>query len=100
MIDYNLIFIPVITAIVYSVLIFAKKNIDVQNPQAFDVVKFAATVLIGLVLGLVSVWFNLPVTQAGMEAAFLTYGGAIVLVETVLKSVYRWYFNPELPGGV
>lgn len=100
MIDYNAIFIPVVTAITYSVLLYAKKNINQASPQMFDPVKFAATVLLGLGLGIASVWLNLDISQAGIEAAFLTYGGALVLIESLIKAVYRWYLNPRLPGGI
>lgn len=100
MIDYNTVFIPVITAITYSMILFAKKNIDSGNPQAFEPIKFASTVLLGLLLGVASLWLNLPITQAGIEAAFLTYGGALILIESILKAAYRWYQNPNLPGGL
>lgn len=83
--------IPVITAIVFSVLQFVKKNVNLENPQAFEPAKFGAYVALGILLGVASIFSGIQVTQTNIEAMFLTYGGALVLIETILKSFYRYY---------
>jgi uncharacterized membrane protein len=80
---------PIIAAVAYSLIIYAKKHTNPNNPQEFEPIKFISTAVLGTVLGVVSVYMQIPITQANFEQMFLLYGGSVILIESILKSIWR-----------
>ena len=94
--DVFALFTPIVAAIAYSCIIYAKKTANPENPVEFEPIKFLSTVTVGVVLGVISVGMEIPVTQMGIEEMFLLYGGAVILIESVLKGL--WRFAARVPS--
>ena len=57
--------------------------------ENFEPAKFAATVLVGIVVGAVMYVSGAPVTEANVATQIGTYAGVIAVVENVLKAILR-----------
>jgi uncharacterized membrane protein len=86
--------IAVIAAVLYAGTEFIKKNLDPQKPESFDKIKFAATMIIGAVIGAASGYQGTIPTELGITEQLALYAGATVVLENVLRIIYRWVTNP------
>jgi hypothetical protein len=76
-----------VMAAVYSGLFYAKHWQQAKEP--FEWQKFAATLAVGIVVGVVAALSGGEVFQADIETKLVAYAGAIALIETILKLGYR-----------
>ena len=87
---YETILIALISAIVYAGSMFLKKNVDPDNPQDFDAIKFVSTLVVSVIIAATLVAAGTTtVTEATMETQLVAYSGLIALVENVLKILIR-----------
>jgi len=89
--------ISVFAAIVYSLSMFVKKALKSENPDSFDAVKFAVTVMWGALIGLYMAYSGIEITEQSVEAQFTAYAGLIALTENILKAGIR-YFTKNVGG--
>jgi len=78
------IMLAVLSAIVYAVVAYAK-----TQKEEFDALKFSATIIVGAIVGFAFAITDTPIAQASIETQLVAYVGVIVIVENVLKAVYR-----------
>lgn len=71
-------------AVVYVVLGVAKSAGEDFNPT-----KAGASVLLGLLIGVVMYLSGLPVTEVGVAAQLAIYGGLIYTFENLIKAIWR-----------
>lgn len=83
------ILISVFAAIVYSLSMFVKKALKSKNPDSFDAVKFAVTILWGTIIGIYLSASGLEITEQSVEAQFTAYAGLIALTENAIKALIR-----------
>jgi hypothetical protein len=88
------IIIAVIAAVLYAGTEFIKKYLDPQKPESFDKIKFAATMIIGAVIGVASGYEGIIPTELGITEQLALYVGSVVVLENVLRIIYRWVTNP------
>lgn len=80
------ILIAVLSAILYTFIFYGKKMAE----QEFDERKLVFTAIVGAVIGLVMWYYNLPITQLGVEQQLFAYAGMVALGESAFKGIYRW----------
>ena len=87
---YKTILIALISAIVYAGSMFLKKNVDPDNPQDFDAIKFVSTLVVSVIIAATLVAADVTViTESMIETQLVAYAGLIALVENVLKILIR-----------
>jgi diacylglycerol kinase len=83
--------VAIAAAVVYALTGYFK-----SVKEEVDMVKAVTTVIIGVLVGVVLYVGNIPVTAENVAAQMLAYAGLIVLVENIVKGVYRRF---EGEGG-
>lgn len=81
--DYGTIIIALISGLIYASVFYAKKYL--QNGEAFIPEKFAATAIIGALVGVAFTLSGMPISQEGIEVQIVAYTGLIAIVESILK---------------
>jgi len=90
--DVYAIILAMIAGAGYGVLFYVKAH---QNSgEEFDYWKFGATVLLAALIGVAMGAAGMPVTQASLEVQLAAYVGYVVVLETVLKLIWRNVFPP------
>ncbi|RLG35360.1 hypothetical protein DRN97_00175 [Methanosarcinales archaeon] len=79
----------VVAAIVFAMSGYLKSAKD----EEFDVTKFATTVLVGALVGVVLYVKGAVITEEAVATQFAAYAGIVVIVENALKAVMRWFQN-------
>jgi len=87
--DLGSLAIAVLSAVVYSMSMYVKKHLNPDNPQSFDPVKFATTVIWGVLIGVILDMSGVPINEQSVEEQFLIYAGLIALTENIIKVVVR-----------
>jgi len=87
--DLGSLAIAVLSAVVYSMSMYVKKHLNPDNPQSFDRVKFATTVIWGVLIGIILDMSGVPINEQSVEEQFLIYAGLIALTENIIKAVVR-----------
>jgi len=57
--------------------------------EDFNAVKFGATAIVGVFVGLSMHISGLPITEASVMVQMVTYVGVVVIIENVLKAIVR-----------
>ncbi len=81
--------IAILSALIYSVVFYAKHYFKPGKPEPFDPTKLGATLLVGAVLGVIFYAGGVGITAEAVEMQLIAYAGIVALVESVLKLVYR-----------
>ncbi len=80
-------------AATYATIFYVKKRMkradDPTSIESFDKRKFAATVIVGMVVGASMSVMGIDPTRGNVQEALTTYIGAIALVESLLKAGWR-----------
>ena len=93
--DVSTIVLAMIAGAGYGVLFFVKAQ---QNSgEEFDYWKFGATVLLAAIIGVAMGAVGMPVTQVALELQLAAYVGYVVVLETVLKLIWRKIYPQEVP---
>jgi len=93
--DVSAIILATLAGAGYGVLFFVKAQ---QNSgEEFDYWKFGATVLLAAIIGVAMGAVGMPVTQVALEVQLAAYVGYVVVLETVLKLIWRKIYLPEVP---
>lgn len=74
-------------AAIYAALWYLRKREN--NGEDFNRIKFASTVLVGAVVGLIFGLSGMDVTQETILAAMAANAGVVALVEPVLKMLFH-----------
>ena len=82
--------IALLMAVIYVVLGMAKSTGEEFNPT-----KAGATVILGLVIGVVMYASGIPVTEVNVAGQLAIYGGLIYTIENVIKAVVRRWYGAE-----
>jgi hypothetical protein len=81
--DYMVVVVPVLTAVVFAAAGYFKAK------EAFNPIKFLATLGIGAFIGIVALMSGVEVTEAYVGAQALMFGGAITVLEDVIKGILK-----------
>ena len=81
--------ITIVVAILAAIIFAASGYLKSVGTEDFDTPKFAATVLVGAVVGAIMYASGLPVTEAGVLEQLAAYAGIVVVVENILKAILR-----------
>jgi len=81
--------VAILIAIVAAAVFAASGYLKSAGTENFEPAKFAATVLVGIVVGAVMYVSGAPVTEANVATQIGTYAGVIAVVENVLKAILR-----------
>ena len=87
--------LAVLAAIVYAGTEFIKKYLDSEHPETFNYVKFVATLIIGAVIGVAAGYEGTIPTQLSITEQLALYAGSVVVLENVLKIIYKFITNPH-----
>ena len=88
-VEFGSVLVAVFSAIVYSLTMFVKKNLNKDNPEEFDVAKFITTVIWGAIVGTALQLSGVPITEQSVEQQFVAYAGLIAITENVVKAIIR-----------
>ena len=83
----------IIFAIVAAIVFALSGYLKSAKDEEFDVTKFATTVLVGALVGVVLYVKGAAITEEAVATQFAAYAGIVVIVENALKSVMRWFQN-------
>lgn len=89
----------VLASVIYSLAFYFKKRQKRSNTQEFRPVKIAATVLVGVVVGVGMHYSGIPLTEVAFEVQLAMYAGIIGVVESVIKSIMRTLDIPRDIGS-
>jgi len=81
--------VTILIAIIAAAIFAASGYLKSVGTENFEPTKFAATVLVGIVVGAVMYVSGSPVTEANVATQIGTYAGVIAVVENVLKAILR-----------
>ena len=76
--------IALLMSVIYVVLGIAK-----SVGEEFDLTKAGATVILGLLIGVVLYASGTPITEVNVAGQMMIYGGAIYSFETLIKAIWR-----------
>lgn len=77
-----------IAAIIYSGSMYLKKHTG-GDAEPFDLIKFAATLVVGVVVGLVSGYSGIVPTESGVAEQMGAYAGITAVAQAWLLMIYR-----------
>jgi hypothetical protein len=83
------ILLAVAAAVVYALAGYFK-----SSGENFDRDKFMTTIVVGIVVGFVKVYLNLPSYEASLD--LLTSMGLIVVIENICKVIWRRVFGVKV----
>lgn len=83
--------LAVLATIIYAGSEFLKKYLKPDNLETFDYVKFTATLIVGGVVGAVAGFQGTIPTSMSVAEQLALYAGATVVLENVLKIMYRHF---------
>lgn len=81
----------ILASALYSLIFYVKKL--VTEPTPFSVSKFIATILVGAGIGAYFHFRHIELNENGILAMLSTLAGTVVIVENVLKVIYRLIFK-------
>ena len=79
----------ILASLVYSLIFYVKKAVRKKDPPEFDYAKLGATLVVGLVIGIVFYIGGVPIATEAVETQLIAYAGVVALVESILKLIYR-----------
>ncbi len=92
--EISSIILAAVAGALYGVLFYVKAQ---QNSgEDFDYWKFGATVFLAAIIGVAMGAAGMPVTQATVELQIAAYVGYVVVLENVLKLIWRKIYLLEL----
>lgn len=71
-------------AVIYTLLGVAK-NVD----EEFEPAKAGATIVLGVVIGIIMYVSGMPITEVGVAEQLAIYGGLLYTIQAIVKSIYR-----------
>lgn len=78
----------IIAAIIYALLGFIK-----SEGESFDPFKFTKTIIIGAIIGVIMSITGIPITEQSVAEQITAYGGLIIVVDYILKIIWRKVLN-------
>ena len=85
--DYLTVVYAMAAAVAYSASFYLKNR--QSTDEAFDPAKFAATLVVGLIIGIVAMLTGSPLTEQDMITQLVAYAGLVTFIETWLKTLIR-----------
>ena len=79
--------IALLMSVIYTILGVAK-----SKGEKFDPTKASATIVLGLIIGVIMYTSGLPVTETGVYEQLAVYGGLLYVIENILKAIKRRIF--------
>lgn len=92
--DMNVILMATVATVVYALSGLFKSLPKGENP---DGMKFMATVVYGLFVGLFLGVMGVEINEQNITFALATYAGFLVISENIVKAIYR-YIGKYLDG--
>ena len=83
----------IVFAIVAAIVFAASGYLKSAKDEDFDVTKFAATVFVGALVGVVLYIQGAAITEETVATQFAAYAGIVVILQNGLKAVIRWFKN-------
>lgn len=87
--------LSIVAAMIYAGSAYLKKNLNENNPESFDAVKFLTTVVIAAGIGVVASSLGVVITEEYVALQLATYGGLTAILENLFKSAYRYAVSKE-----
>lgn len=81
--------IALLTSVIYVIIGIAKSEKFRTGEEGFSPLKASATIILGLVIGVIMYSSGIPVTEENVATQLLTYGGLLYVIENILKAIYR-----------
>ena len=76
-----------ISTVVYAASFYIKNR--QTTDESFDPAKFAATLIVGLIIGIVTMLTGSPLTEQDVITQLIAYAGLVTFIETWLKTLTR-----------
>lgn len=92
MIEIQAVALAAVSAAGYSLTFYIKKRTK-ENPDTFNPYKLAATIIMGVAVGVSLQLAGVDFGQSDISSQIATYAGTVALLETILKSVYRKFLS-------
>ena len=86
----------VISAVVYAASFYIKNR--QSTGESFDPAKFAATLIVGLIVGIVAMLTGSPLTEQDVITQLIAYAGLVTFIETWLKTLTRTWKGAGAAG--
>ena len=91
--DISSIVLAMLAGAGYGVLFYVKAQ--QSSGEEFNYGKFGATVLLAAIIGIAMGAAGMPVTHVTLDLQLAAYIGYIVVLENVLKLIWRKLYPPE-----
>jgi len=94
--DYLTVVYAVAAAVTYSASFYIKNRQSTGEP--FDPPKFTATLIVGLIIGIVAMLTGSPLTEQDVITQLIAYAGLVTFIETWLKTLIRAWRGTGVAG--
>jgi len=81
--------VTILIAVLAAAIFAASGYLKSVGTENFEAAKFAATVLVGIVVGAVMYVSGSPVTESSVAEQLAAYAGVVAVVENALKAFLR-----------
>ena len=88
MVDYNVIIATIFSAVAYGLIFWWKARQGQDPPPPFDAYKFAATLGVALLIGVIAAFSGITLTEADLILQMGAYAGYVAMLETILKALF------------
>lgn len=95
--DWTVVIATMLSAAGYGLVYWWKSRQTQTPPPPFDAYKFAATMGIALVIGLISAFTGATFNEAIFLQQMAEYGFYVAIVETILKALFGKAWPTSLP---
>jgi len=85
--DWTVVIATVISAAVYGIIFWWKAQQTQDPPPPFDTYKFAATLFVAIIIGVISAFSGATFNEEYFLLQMGAYAGYVAMVETILKAL-------------
>ncbi len=88
MVDNYVILATILSAAVYGLIFWWKARQGQDPPSPFDRYKFAATLVVALIIGIIAAFSGISLSETDFLLQMGAYAGYVAMVETILKALF------------
>jgi len=95
--DWIIVIATVLSAAAYGIIFWWKARQTQDPPPPFDVYKFAATMVVAIIVGLIAVFSGQTLTEEYFLLQIGAYAGYVAMIETILKALFGEAWPTSFP---
>lgn len=86
--DWSVVIAVMLSAAAYGLIFWWKARQTQDPPPPFDPYKFASTMIVALIIGLITAFSGQTLTEEYFLIQIGSYAGYVAMIETILKALF------------